>query len=70
MFSIVSKKTDKSQVTLDEFKTLAKAKKAADALVEQGIFQDETIVSLHIFEHHHNLSTSKKNYYSQTHFPF
>lgn len=70
MFSIITKKADKSQITLDEFKTLAKAKKAADTLVEQGIFQDETIVSLHVCEHHHNLSTIKKNYYSQTHFPF
>ena len=68
MFSITAKKTDKSQTTINEFKTLTKARKAAEILIDKGIFEDKDIVSLHINEHHKNISTVKNNFYSKIHF--
>jgi hypothetical protein len=61
---------NKDRGVLDSFSSLSKAKKFAEKQIEDGIFNDENIVSLSVFETYKEVEVLKKTYYSQTHFPF
>jgi hypothetical protein len=70
MFTIKIKTVSKSFVELGEYKTIAKAKKAAEDEVAKGVFTNEDYVTLDIYETYQNISALKKTYHSPHHFPF
>lgn len=70
MFLVKKIGVNKNSSVLDSFSSLPKAKKFAESQIESGIFNDESIISLSVFETYKEVEVLKKSYYSQVHFPF
>jgi len=64
MFTLKLKYNNNSSESLGEFKTLAKAKKEAELLINGNIFKQGEYLSMDIYEEYKGIQALKKVYYS------